>query len=318
MAFGNILREARERKGLTAAQVAETTRMLPQIVEDLEVENFKRIAAPLYGRGFVKLYAGCVGLDPAPLLDDFNLLYNGAGSPAAAAAAAKPREEDRTPKPLVPRADPRPKPPAPAPMASADPLPQPAPVPENPDPVPSSEVPSPQSPPEDPEPPEDFVTIIDEPPVDDHDLFNYGPPSKPKPKPADRGNSAPLPQQTLPLPQPAQKPAQKSSKSALRRVARSGASADPEPAAPAPRPNQRVQNAAQRVRETAQRILHDIAELRKNLKQPPLWFWVVSGGAVVVFLVLAITLATRGSSKPPVETAPVSRYVFEPPEFYAD
>ncbi|MCL1888141.1 MAG: helix-turn-helix domain-containing protein, partial [Kiritimatiellaeota bacterium] len=71
MALGTILREARERQNLTPAQVAETTRMMQQIVEDLEVENFRRIAAPIYGKSFIKMYAACVGLDPAPLIEEF-------------------------------------------------------------------------------------------------------------------------------------------------------------------------------------------------------------------------------------------------------
>jgi len=49
MALGQILREAREHKGLTTRQVAESTRMLVQIVEELEREDFRRIAAPFMG-----------------------------------------------------------------------------------------------------------------------------------------------------------------------------------------------------------------------------------------------------------------------------
>ena len=55
--FGETLRNAREAKGLTTSQIAAKTRMLVQIVEEMENEDFHRIAAPIYGRGFVKLYA---------------------------------------------------------------------------------------------------------------------------------------------------------------------------------------------------------------------------------------------------------------------
>jgi CheY-like chemotaxis protein len=37
--------------------IAEATRMMVQVVEELEREDFRRIAAPIYGRGFIKLYA---------------------------------------------------------------------------------------------------------------------------------------------------------------------------------------------------------------------------------------------------------------------
>lgn len=77
MEFGNTLRIAREAKGFTQAQVAEMTHMAPATVADLENENFGRIAAPIYGRGFVKLYCEAVGIDPKPMIDEFMAIYNG-------------------------------------------------------------------------------------------------------------------------------------------------------------------------------------------------------------------------------------------------
>lgn len=75
--FGKTLRTAREAKGLTTAQVAESTHMMIQIVEGLENEDFSRIVAPIYGRGFVKLYCEAVGLDPKDLIAEFMEIYNG-------------------------------------------------------------------------------------------------------------------------------------------------------------------------------------------------------------------------------------------------
>ena len=71
MAIGHILRNARLAKQLTESQVAELTRMKIQIVQDLEKDDFHRIAATIYGKGFIKLYAECVGLDPEPLIKDY-------------------------------------------------------------------------------------------------------------------------------------------------------------------------------------------------------------------------------------------------------
>ena len=51
--FGKTLRAAREAKGLTTGQIAERTHMMVQTVEGLENENFSKIVAPIYGRGFV-------------------------------------------------------------------------------------------------------------------------------------------------------------------------------------------------------------------------------------------------------------------------
>jgi len=75
MALGAILRAERERRGLTEHQVADATRMMVQMVRELEEEDFHRIAAPIYGRGFIKLYAKLLELDPAPLMAEFDRLY---------------------------------------------------------------------------------------------------------------------------------------------------------------------------------------------------------------------------------------------------
>ena len=75
--FGKTLRLAREAKGYTISQLAEVTRMIHQTIEDLENENFSRIAAPIYGRGFVKLYCEAVGLDPKPMVAEFMEIFSG-------------------------------------------------------------------------------------------------------------------------------------------------------------------------------------------------------------------------------------------------
>ena len=74
--FGKTLREAREKKGYSASQIAEITKLAPSIVADLENDDFSRIAAPIYGRGFIKLYCQAAGLDAKPLIDEFMARYN--------------------------------------------------------------------------------------------------------------------------------------------------------------------------------------------------------------------------------------------------
>lgn len=75
--FGKTLRSAREAKGYTVSQVAEMTHLKSSVVEGLENEDFSMIAAPIYGRGFVKLYCEAVGLEPKPLVDEFMAIMNG-------------------------------------------------------------------------------------------------------------------------------------------------------------------------------------------------------------------------------------------------
>ena len=105
-------RTAREAKGLTTGQIAERTHMMVQVVEGLENEDFSKIVAPIYGRGFVKLYCETVGLEPKPLVDAFMEIYSGGrGKSAAPHEPAKP--EQRPVEPTAP--EPPPKPVAPEP-----------------------------------------------------------------------------------------------------------------------------------------------------------------------------------------------------------
>ena len=74
--LGNVLRDARLAKGYSVEQIATKARILKELVQELENGDFHRIPAPIYGRGFVRLYADCVGLDPAPLVEKFIAEYN--------------------------------------------------------------------------------------------------------------------------------------------------------------------------------------------------------------------------------------------------
>ena len=71
MALGQQLREARRRRNLTASQVAAGTRMKVQMVEAIENEDFRCMAAPIYAKGFIRMYAEFVGLDARPLIDEY-------------------------------------------------------------------------------------------------------------------------------------------------------------------------------------------------------------------------------------------------------
>lgn len=102
MAIGPTLQDARLKKQLTTSQVAEMTRMKVQIVDDLEHDDFHRIAATIYGKGFIKLFAECVDLDPKPLIADYVRTLNGES------------EEDDTPPAAATAVDPDPPPPAPS------------------------------------------------------------------------------------------------------------------------------------------------------------------------------------------------------------
>ena len=104
--LGKTLRSAREAKGLTIAQLAEMTRMTATRIEELENENFANIPAAIYGRGFVKLYCGALGLDPKPLCDEFTEIFNGNRD-----VEIRERTNEPTPNPVaMPPLEPSPEP----------------------------------------------------------------------------------------------------------------------------------------------------------------------------------------------------------------
>lgn len=61
--MGVLLKEARERKGLTLEDVAERTKINRRSLEAIEEGRRDRLPHPVYARGFVKNYAALLGLD---------------------------------------------------------------------------------------------------------------------------------------------------------------------------------------------------------------------------------------------------------------
>lgn len=80
--LGKTLKSAREAKGLSITQLSDLTHMAPSMIDELENEDFHRITAPIYGRGFIKLYCEAVGLDPKPITAEFMDIFTGNREPA--------------------------------------------------------------------------------------------------------------------------------------------------------------------------------------------------------------------------------------------
>jgi hypothetical protein len=85
MALGEKLCNARLARKQSASDVATATRMKTQVVEAIEKEDFRRIPAPIYAKGFIRIYAEHVGLDPEPLVNEYMERFagNAAGRPGA-------------------------------------------------------------------------------------------------------------------------------------------------------------------------------------------------------------------------------------------
>lgn len=65
---GQQLRKGREAAGLSIAQVAESQHLRPAVIQAIESGDYQQIESELFLKGYVRGYAGQVGLDPDRLL----------------------------------------------------------------------------------------------------------------------------------------------------------------------------------------------------------------------------------------------------------
>jgi transcriptional regulator with XRE-family HTH domain len=69
--LGETLRRARLSKNVTFEDAERVTRIRREYLEALEREDFNKLPAPVYARGFLRSYAGYLGLDPGELMPFF-------------------------------------------------------------------------------------------------------------------------------------------------------------------------------------------------------------------------------------------------------
>jgi cytoskeleton protein RodZ len=70
--IGSSLREARERRGLSYADVEIGTKVRSRYIKALEDERFDILPGPTYTKGFLRAYADYLGLDGNLYIDEFN------------------------------------------------------------------------------------------------------------------------------------------------------------------------------------------------------------------------------------------------------
>ena len=99
MALGEQLRKARMARNETPAQIAAATQVGIQIIEDIEREEFGRVSAPIYAKGFIKLYARHVGLDPQPLIEEYMARFAHASRPPWTKTQPRGQEEQQESQP---------------------------------------------------------------------------------------------------------------------------------------------------------------------------------------------------------------------------
>jgi cytoskeletal protein RodZ len=69
--IGEALRSAREAQGRSVEEASAATRIRSSYLEALEQERFEELGGNVYAKGFLRSYAGYLGVDPAPLLEAY-------------------------------------------------------------------------------------------------------------------------------------------------------------------------------------------------------------------------------------------------------
>lgn len=98
--LGSILRDAREMKGLTLAEVQEEIRINSQYLDALEEGHYHLLPTQVHLRGFLRNYARFLDLDPDPLLEKCDSAYA-----AQNARARQANSENGSEQVLAPRED---------------------------------------------------------------------------------------------------------------------------------------------------------------------------------------------------------------------
>ncbi|GGO19182.1 hypothetical protein GCM10008949_03210 [Deinococcus humi] len=94
MTFGAALRSAREAQGLTLRELAQTTAIRRDYLQALEDGQLGGLPESTFARAYLRTYARELGLDPAPLLADFDRLIRPPAPEPEVTAPPQPAQED--------------------------------------------------------------------------------------------------------------------------------------------------------------------------------------------------------------------------------
>jgi cytoskeletal protein RodZ len=84
MSIGDALAEGRRQAGLTITQVSQRTCIRETIIRGIERGDFSGCGGDFYARGHIRSIASAVGVDPEPLIDEYDRTM---GAPQAISAA---------------------------------------------------------------------------------------------------------------------------------------------------------------------------------------------------------------------------------------
>jgi len=78
---GSVLKVLREQRAITVRTIADTTKLGTRYIEFIEAENFSKLPARPYLRGFLVLYAKALGYEPERLVNDYMKRYDAVMNP---------------------------------------------------------------------------------------------------------------------------------------------------------------------------------------------------------------------------------------------
>ena len=80
MPIGQALAQARRRAGLTVTQVSQRTRIRETIIRGIERDDYSACGGDFYARGHIRAIAKAAGIDPAPLIAEFDRTHRAPGT----------------------------------------------------------------------------------------------------------------------------------------------------------------------------------------------------------------------------------------------
>ncbi len=104
--FGPELRRARERRGLTLEEIADTTKVNVALFRGLENNDVSRWPSGLFRRAFIRSYAQAVGLDPEETCRRFVRIFPEEGDAVPEMRAVPPPAVPAAPLPVAPAGPP--------------------------------------------------------------------------------------------------------------------------------------------------------------------------------------------------------------------
>lgn len=77
MSIGETLAGARQQAALSVAEVSRRTRIREALIRDIENDDYSECGGDFYARGHIRSIAKAVGIDPEPLVHEYDQAYRG-------------------------------------------------------------------------------------------------------------------------------------------------------------------------------------------------------------------------------------------------